>query len=71
MMIINIKPSELAKHAIEIESHSGWSLNLIAPFTRKELEKKTEAVSKYVTTKKYFEIISAFSISFCNDSDED
>ena len=37
---MNINPNELAKHAINIESHSGWSLNLIAPFTRKELEKK-------------------------------
>ena len=37
---MSIKPNEFANPAISIDNHSGWSLNLIAPFTLSEFEKK-------------------------------
>ena len=39
-MIIKIRPREFAKPAINLDFHSAWFLNRIAPFALKEFEKK-------------------------------
>jgi hypothetical protein len=52
-MIIKINPSEFAKPPINIETHSGWSLNLIAPLILNEFEKKKmKNRGKYINSTK-------------------